>query len=128
MKTKQNNVLYVLQIALVLLTVCALTSAAVAAVYAVTYQKADENQQAVRKEAIETIFGSGIDVAETDAPEGIMQTFSVQRQGEEIGVCALARGAGFGGDMDVMVGFAPDGSRELEEGTPEYKVGYRLKL
>lgn len=25
-------------------------------------------------------------------------------------------------------GFAPDGSRELEEGTPEYRVGYRRKL
>ena len=25
-------------------------------------------------------------------------------------------------------GFVPDGSRELEKGTPEYRVGYRLKL
>lgn len=30
--------------------------------------------------------------------------------------------------MYKRFGFAPDGSRELEEGTPEYKVGYRLKL
>lgn len=30
--------------------------------------------------------------------------------------------------MYKKFGFVPDGSRDLEEGTPEYKVGYRLKL
>ena len=111
MKKRQNSVLYVLRIALVLLTICALTSAAVSLVYAVTYQKADENQQAVRRAAIETIFGSGIEATETAAPDGLMQTFSVQKDGKEIGVCALVRGSGFGGDLDVMVGFSPDGGK-----------------
>lgn len=110
MKTKQNTVLYVLQIALVLLTICALASAAVALVYAVTCEKADENQQAACQDAIEKIYGEGIETAETDAPDGLQQTFSVTRNGEILGVCALVKGAGFGGDMDVMVGFTPDGS------------------
>lgn len=110
MENKQNNFLYVLRISLVLLIICSLTAAAVALVYAVTYTKADENQKMVQQQAIETIFGEGIEVESADVRDGLQAVFTVTKNGESIGVCALVRGAGFGGDMDVMVGFAPDGS------------------
>lgn len=111
MENKQNNFLYVLRISLVLLIICSAIAAAVSLVYAVTYEKADENQRAEQQKAIETIFGEGIEIE--SAPESyddLQEVFNVTRDGEQIGVCALVRGSGFGGDMDIMVGFAPDGS------------------
>ncbi len=110
MEKKQNNFLYVLRISLVLLIICSLTAAAVALVYAVTYEKADENQKMVQQQAIETIFGEGIEIESADISSELQAAFTVTKDGEQIGVCALVRGAGFGGDMDVMVGFVPDGS------------------
>lgn len=110
MEKKQNNLLYVLHISLILLIICSLTAAAVSLVYGLTYAKAEENLLSEKRVAMADIYGEGISVDEVDCPEGVDAVYRITKGSDLLGYSVSVTGSGFGGDMDVLVGYNADGS------------------
>lgn len=110
MEKKQNNLLYVLNISLILLIICSLTAAAVSLVYGLTHAKAEENLLGEKRTAMADIYGEGISVDETDCPDGVNAVYRITKGSEFLGYCVSVTGSGFGGDLDVLVGYHADRS------------------
>ena len=103
-KTKNNKVLEVAVIGLKLLLICAIIAGIVSFVYDLTLKKYEANIQETKNKAIGQIFGKeGLDCQEVDA--GV---YTVKENGILIGYCVEAAGKGFGGDIQMMVGYTAD--------------------
>ena len=100
-KTKNNKFLEITVIGLKLLLICAIIAGIVSFVYDLTLEKYEENIQKTKNEAIGQIFGKEGLVCE-EIEKGI---YTVQENGEFIGYCVEAAGKGFGGDIQLMVGY-----------------------
>lgn len=110
MEKKQNSLLYVLRISLILLIICSLTAAAVSLVYGLTHEKAEENLLGEKRTAMAEIYGDGISVEEIAAPETVDAVYRITKGNELLGYCVSVTGSGFGGDLDVLVGYHADGT------------------
>lgn len=103
-KTKNNKVLEIAVIGLKLLLICAVIAGIVSFVYDLTLEKYEANIQETKNIAIGQIFGKeGLDCQEVAS--GV---YTVKENGILIGYCVEAAGKGFGGDIQLMVGYTVD--------------------
>ena len=99
--TKKNKVLSVAVIGIKLLLICAIIAGIVSFVYDLTLKQYEQNVQETKNKAIGQIFGKeGLDCQEV--AEGV---YTVKENGVLIGYCVEAAGKGFGGDIQLMVGY-----------------------
>ena len=102
-------ILYVLRITLPLLVICSVTAAAVSLVYAFTYEKAEQNMDVLERSAISGIFGENIEcTGENNLSGGSSVIYRISRSGEPVGYSVKTTVAGFGGDMEILVGYGND--------------------
>ena len=127
-----KNILFV---GLKLLLICAVVAGVVSFVYSVTEEAYLNNIDSTKREAVESIFGeSGLKLTKLDT-----DVYKVSRGSDLLGYCAKGVGAGFNGDIELMVGYDAKftvigvsivsnsetpgvGSRALEEG---YLASYK---
>ena len=99
METKSVKNIFL--VGLKLLLICAVVAGVVSFVYSVTEKPYQENIDNTRREAVEAIF------AETDLTltELDSDVYKVEKDGKVKGYCAKGVGAGFNGDIELMVGY-----------------------
>ncbi len=101
-QTKKNSALETALIGLKLLLICAVIAAIVSFVYAMTLDVYEENLQKTKNEAIGRIFGlEDLTCSSVDDSN----VYTVEKDGMLIGYCVEAVGKGFGGDIQLMVGY-----------------------
>ncbi len=100
--TKKGSVMNSVIIGLKLLLICAVIAGVVSFVYALTLQTYKDNVQQTKNIAIGKIFGKENLVCET---VGDSSVYTVRENGELIGYCVETIGKGFGGDIQLMVGY-----------------------
>ena len=102
--TKKRTILDAAVIGLKLLLICAVIAGIVSFVYDLTLEKYEANIQETKNKAIGQIFGKeGLACKEVAA--GV---YTVEENGVLIGYCVEAAGKGFGGDIQLMVGYTAD--------------------
>lgn len=107
MENKKKSVLNATVIGLKLLLICAIVAAVVAGVYTLTEQKYNENMKEQKRIAIESIFYEGIEVIElTDGSD--TPVYRVEKDGSTVGYCVEITTKGYGGDIQLMVGYEAD--------------------
>ena len=100
-KAKKRTALDAAVIGLKLLLICAVIAGIVSFVYDLTLEKYEANIQETKNKAIGQIFGKeGLDCKEVAT--GV---YTVEENGVLIGYCVEAVGKGFGGDIQLMVGY-----------------------
>ena len=102
--TKKRTVLDAAIIGLKLLLICAVVAGIVSFVYDLTLEKYEANIQETKNKAIGQIFGKEGLVCE-EVETGV---YTVQENGVLIGYCVESAGKGFGGDIQLMVGYTVD--------------------
>lgn len=108
-KKSVPTILYVLRITLPLLVICSVTAAAVSLVYAFTYKKAEQNMDVLERSAISGIFGENIEcTGENNLSGGSSVIYRISRSGEPVGYSVKTTVAGFGGDMEILIGYGND--------------------
>ena len=100
-KTKNNKALGIVVIGLKLLLICAIIAGIVSFVYDITLEKYEANIKETKEKAISQIFGKE-GLACDEVAKGV---YTVQENGVLIGYCVEAAGKGFGGDIQLMVGY-----------------------
>lgn len=103
-------------VGLKLLLICAVIAGVVSFVYTVTLDAYQENLDREIRQSMAVIFDAGEnDVIKTEKYDGslssdIRDIYTVRINGETVGYCVNVIGKGFGGDIDLMVGYQPDKS------------------
>lgn len=108
--TKRNQMISMMTVGLKLLLICALVAGVVSFVYTLTYDQYERNKQATRNEAIGRVFGLEAPVCEELSAEKNATVWRVDSNGETVGYCVDVITAGFGGDLELMVGYTAEGS------------------
>ena len=99
METK--SVKNILLVGLKLLLICAAVAGVVSFVFAVTEKPYQNNLTTTKREAVEAIFGTtGLDLKELGE-----DLYEVKKDGKLLGYSAKGVGLGFGGDVEMMVGY-----------------------
>lgn len=102
--TKKRTALNVAVTGLKLLLICAVIAGIVSFVYDLTLETYEANIQKTKNEAISRIFGKeGLVCREVAA-----DVYAVEENDVLIGYCVEAAGKGFGGDIQLMVGYTAD--------------------
>lgn len=110
---KKSGVLQSAVIGLKLLLVCAIVAGVISFVYAMTADAYEKNLQATKNQAIGEIFGKeGLSCVAVpyDGDEVIYQ---VLENGSLIGYCVEVKSSGFGGDIEMMVGYSVNGCEPM---------------
>lgn len=106
MTKESNKILEAAVIGLKLLLICAVIAGVVSCVYALTLDTYENNLEATKSVAIGRIFGKeGLSCKEISEGSGV---YTVEDDGQLIGYCVESLGKGFGGDIQLMVGYTPD--------------------
>lgn len=106
---KQNFALPFLVIGLKLLLICAIVAGVVSFVYSLTAEQYEKNIQETKNRAVGEIFGLAVPTTEQLTAEGVEETvYKVFDNGALVGYCVEVKSAGFGGDIEMMVGYTPD--------------------
>ena len=105
-KTKKSAVLEGALIGIKLLLICAIVAAVVAFVYELTLEKANENINHTKSEAVGAIFQMDDLILEekSKTDEAVIYLVCTTEK-KTVGYCAEVTSAGFGGDLLVMVGY-----------------------
>ena len=91
-----------------LLIICAVVALVVSFVNSITVNIIAEAAAREKREAIERIFGEGMAITEADPLEGTNAVYAVADGAA--GYCVSLYAKGFGGNIDMMVGVAADGT------------------
>ena len=106
MTKESNKILEAAVIGLKLLLICAVIAGVVSCVYALTLDTYEKNLEATKSVAIGRIFGKeGLFCREMGEGSGV---YTVEENGQPIGYCVESLGKGFGGDIQLMVGYTAD--------------------
>ncbi|MBO5305932.1 MAG: FMN-binding protein [Clostridia bacterium] len=103
-------------IGLRLLLICAVIAGVVSFVYTVTFDAYQKNLDREIRQSMAVIFNaSENDVIDLHVYDGkldsdIRAVYTVMINGETVGYCVNVIGKGFGGDINLMVGYQPDKS------------------
>ncbi len=101
-------------IALKLLLICAVVAGVVSFVYTATLDTYNQNLDREIRQSMATIFDAGendvidLEIYETSPESGIQAIYGVKVNGESVGFCVNVVGAGFGGTINLMVGYHAD--------------------
>ena len=110
-KTKSNSSWQTVLIGLKLLLICAIIAGLVSFVYAVTNDTYAENIKETKENAVGRIFGRDGRLPYRELRKTDAATVSAVFDGETLlGYCVEVKSAGFGGDIELMVGYLADGS------------------
>lgn len=91
-----------------LLLICAIIAGLISFVYAITRGQYEANLSEEKRKAIMSIFGSSTLTYEAlPAEEGTL--YEVTDEGTPLGFCAEITSAGFGGDIQMMIGYDANG-------------------
>ncbi len=105
---KKGSTWQTLAIGAKLLLICAIVAGVVSFLYALTAEQYEKNIRQTKNAAIGEIF-SLIDLSTVTLPYGGEETVYKVTQGEKIvGYCVEVKSAGFGGDIEMMVGYTAD--------------------
>ena len=103
-KTKNNKFWEIALIGLKLLLICAVIAGIVSFVYDLTLDQYEANIKKTKEKAIGQIFGKeGLSCDEV--AKGV---YTVKENDVLIGYCVESAGKGFGGDIQLMVGYTVD--------------------
>ncbi len=103
------NTSKLIKIALSLLVICAVTAGLVAAVYALTYDAIEASSVRAKQEAVQSIFSDcESNEREGSFPNSVNSVFEVKKDGELYGYAVDIVTTGFGGEINLMVGFYTD--------------------
>lgn len=106
---KSNPTLQFLLIGLKLLLICAIVAGVVSFVYSLTAAQYEKNIQETKNRAVGEIFGLAAPTSEILTAEGVEETvYKVFDNGTFVGYCVEVKSAGFGGDIEMMVGYTAD--------------------
>ena len=109
MENQKRSLFQTATVGLKLLLICALVAGVVSFVYSLTYKQYEINKQATKNAAIGEIFGLSeltcTVLAEGDATE----VYGVASADGAVGYCVEVVVAGFGGDLELMVGYDAQG-------------------
>ena len=108
MENTKKSVLNAAVIGLKLLLICAIVAAVVAGVYTLTEEKYNENMKEQKRIAIESIFYEGIEVIELTESGSDTPVYRVEKDGLTVGYCVEVTTKGYGGDIQLMVGYEAD--------------------
>lgn len=101
-------------VALKLLLICAVVAGVVSFVYTATLDAYNTNIERETLQSMAAIFGAGendeitLESYEVDPDSNIKEFYGVKVNGENVGYCIKVIAKGFGGDMNLMVGYYPD--------------------
>lgn len=111
-KKKNNSVWSAALVGIKLLLICAIIAGLVSFVYAVTNDTYSENIKGTKEEAVGRIFtGEAKRLPYREIKRSDAATVSEVLDGEKLlGYCVEVKSAGFGGDIELMVGYLADGS------------------
>ncbi len=109
MKKERSTLISSLLVGGKLLLICAIVAGIVSFVYALTEKPYEENVTEQKRQTISRIFASDA-VSYTEAElsaeaEGIKAIYLVSENGALRGYCVEVLSTGFGGEMELMVGF-----------------------
>ena len=99
-----------------LLLICAVIAGVVSFVYTVTLDTYQQNLDREIRQSMAVIFDASetdvldLEVYEGELDEGIEAIYTVKLNGETVGYCVNVLGKGFGGNINLMVGYQPDKS------------------
>ncbi|MBQ9759924.1 MAG: RnfABCDGE type electron transport complex subunit G [Clostridia bacterium] len=111
MEKAKNNPWQIAVIGLKLLLICAIVAGVVALVYTVTADAYAKNMEAEKRTAIEGIFHAGVNPVDVQGEVGSeFPVYRVEENGAVLGYCVEITTAGYGGDIQMMVGYNRDGS------------------
>lgn len=96
-------------IGLKLLLVCALVAGVVSFVYSLTYEQYERNKQATKDAAVGEIFEAPTATCTELAKDGKTAVYGVVAEGATLGYCVEVLTSGFGGDMELMIGYDAEG-------------------
>lgn len=97
--------------ALSLTVICLVTALLLSSVNVLTASRIAQNLEQAERQAMEEVFGEGISYSDiSDPPAGIKRIFEVKKNGSLAGYSVSVSPNGFGGNIDMVVGVAPDGS------------------
>ncbi len=108
---------YIKNIAIVglkLLLICAVIAGVVSFVYTVTIDAYNQNLDNEIRQSMATVFELkegeelALDVYDGMLDSDIKAIYTVKINGETVGYCVNVIGKGFGGDLNLMVGYHPD--------------------
>ena len=107
-KKTQRPAVFALLIGIKLLIVCAVVAALISGVNALTDQKYQDNIEAEKAKALSRIFAPDQVEQGQQLRDGVSE---VVKDGNVIGYCVeVTNREGFGGDVNMMVGFSTDGT------------------
>lgn len=98
---------YLVKLVLTLAVICMVIALLLSFVNSITKDRIAENIAKQQEAAILSIFPDGTDTEEHITAEG-ETVYIVNKDGEAIGYCVNSSGTGFGGPVQVMVGFKTD--------------------
>ena len=98
---------YLIKLVLILATICMVIALLLSLVNNITKDRIAENVQKQQQNAILSIFPEGTDTEECITADG-ESVYVVNKDGIAIGYCVNSSGTGFGGAVQVMVGFNAD--------------------
>ena len=101
-RTKKSSFWQTASIGLRLLLICAIVAGVVSLVYAVTEEPYEKNLEQTKNQAVEEIFGMK-GLAREDLKDGV--ALVRDKDGNPVGFSVEAKAGGFGGDVEVMVGY-----------------------
>lgn len=100
--TKRSSFWQAASIGLKLLLICAIVAGVVSLVYWVTEEPYEKNLEKTKNEAVSKIFGMENLVRE-DLKDGVALVRDAN--GTPVGFCVESKAGGFGGDVEIMVGY-----------------------
>ena len=109
---KQSNVAFFVRVAGVLLLIATIVAGMLAAVNMITRDRIAENKVKEVNEKISALFECEVEKEDIEGnfDESVTDLWLIKSEGKEIGHCVRLGTKGYGGTIDMMVGFAPDGS------------------
>ena len=105
---KQNPTLQALFVGLKLLLICAIVAGVVSFVYALTEEQYERNLQETKNQAIGQIFSREGLTCQALPGDSAETVYRVTEGDTLIGYCVEIQSPGFGGDIEMMVGYQTD--------------------
>lgn len=109
MENKRASILSSALVGLKLLLICALVAGVVAFVYSLTEEPYERNKQATKNVAIGEIFDLTSPTCSLLCEDKTTAVYRVESDAQTVGYCVEVAVAGFGGDMELMVGYDAQG-------------------